>query len=523
MAIIFNGNDDWTTSGLTVWNGKSASYCEWYFIYTKFDKNAHSLALSRGNAPNDAESELNTVPLQFTWVDDTNYDFSLQICNGHSFEISIDNVLHMSYTDPGTKGKLYTTYDNWSGFVGFWTEKKLIAKIKSLSVSGTKQTVASSFDASDTNCVSLRPTKNPSTSPTPAPTDTPTEPTTDPSNAPSASPTEAPTPAPTLGTPNPTRSPSHQPTRSPTAFPTKKPTQNPTRRPTQPTKAPSKSPTKRPSPSPTRPPSKVPTQSPSKDPTESPSARPSIPPTKYPTQDPSSSPSKTPSFAPSNVPSKHPIGSPTQPPTNKPSSNPTTATHVPSIAPSKDPTQTQSTEDKSDSDDNRTAADITVEQNAYLSVIGVGSVFATCMMCTICAMLYYMRKKKKAKKQKDVKRVASSSSVRAGDTVTITHKTAPQQRMLTHTSTQPQVVLRPVGPPPALPAALGAQFGGPNLEQDDEGLHEHDEEVLHGLDAVTAGQVVHDLPDSCDAYDLPESSEEDDDDHDVVKGITLGQ
>eukprot|EP01083_Nonionella_stella_P176308 616505_1 len=247
LSIEFNENigEDYT-SGLLLFNGKSASYCEWYYISMRRGSNPSNnrdwLRLSRGNAPNaQDEAILQEVELQFTFVEAQNYTLSVNACNGHSFIVSVDNLLHISHTDTDTN-RYTTTNNEYSGYIGIYASTGLLTRAKYLSISGSPQTVTPLVASTSSNCVSLDPTKNPTKEPSPAPTNRPTQSTEDPTHGPTLHPTiltKDPTIPPTI---QPSQ-PSHLPTNSPST-PSKIPTSFPSDQPS--THEPSTAPTNRP-------------------------------------------------------------------------------------------------------------------------------------------------------------------------------------------------------------------------------------------------------------------------------------
>eukprot|EP01083_Nonionella_stella_P076285 207822_1 len=257
-SIEFNGRvgSDYQ-SGLLLWNGKSASYCEWHYISIRHganpDKDKYWLGLARGNAPNDAKTTLAEalVELQLPFVEGQEYTLSIKVCNGHAFTIWIDkNDNPELMYDVDTATSRFTTLSNgYSGYIGLFSESGLSTRAKHLSISGSSQTVTPLVVSTSSNCVSLHPTKSPSKESSPAPTDSPTQPTKDPtsspSNLPSGSPTKqtsdapslVPSPSPFMAPSSdpvvpPSQSPSVLPTNHPVITPSHSPSQNPTRYPT---------------------------------------------------------------------------------------------------------------------------------------------------------------------------------------------------------------------------------------------------------------------------------------------------
>eukprot|EP01083_Nonionella_stella_P100047 281729_1 len=257
-SIEFNGRvgSDYQ-SGLLLWNGKSASYCEWHYISIRHganpDKDKYWLGLARGNAPNDAKTTLAEalVELQLPFVEGQEYTLSIKVCNGHAFTIWIDkNDNPELMYDVDTATSRFTTLSNgYSGYIGLFSESGLSTRAKHLSISGSSQTVTPLVVSTSSNCVSLHPTKSPSKESSPAPTDSPTQPTKDPtsspSNLPSGSPTKQTSDAPSLVPSQlasiapssdpvipPSQSPSLLPTNHPDIAPSHSPSQNPTLYPT---------------------------------------------------------------------------------------------------------------------------------------------------------------------------------------------------------------------------------------------------------------------------------------------------
>eukprot|EP01083_Nonionella_stella_P055285 145876_1 len=193
-SIDFRDKTDGQTSGVILYNGKAGGYCEYYYFGMESLNGIYYVLIARGNVNAD-EEELVYQPLKFTYVNNDDYTLSIAVHNGNTFDIWIDNIHHISYTDDSG----YTTLDSkYSGYISIWSFKRIRVTARYLEISGTPIGVAP-LDPDE--CVSLSPTTDidpsqpskPPTSITTAPTNHEATGTTLPhnTNSPSSSPNEA--------------------------------------------------------------------------------------------------------------------------------------------------------------------------------------------------------------------------------------------------------------------------------------------------------------------------------------------
>eukprot|EP01083_Nonionella_stella_P064360 167646_1 len=230
FSVSFGDYSDFetATSGITLYNGRAASFCEFYFIAFHFDNqypSSYQVVLMRGNAPNQIQTVV--VGNYFAFEQNKDYTLSVHVYNGNAFTIFVDNVQHIS----GVDNYGYTTLTNgFSGYFSIYATEKIITTAKYLSISGTPQNVPTFVIDISSNCVSLSPTPS-TTHPSAPPSDHPTY---TPSTMPSAVPTVIPSPSPssipsTLPSNMPTIQATISPTLNPTDIPSFSPSVDPTR------------------------------------------------------------------------------------------------------------------------------------------------------------------------------------------------------------------------------------------------------------------------------------------------------
>eukprot|EP01083_Nonionella_stella_P139132 423774_1 len=224
ISIDFSGYSAGDDAGITIFNGRSASTCEWYNIgIGKYGINMHKLHLVRFPISSQQQGYIELVNATIPFAGDVFSPMCINITitsnNNYHFAISITNKLEISFEDIGGYDPLS---NGLSGYIGFWSELDIVAKYKDLQMNGTPrnvdpiQTILSPDFSNTGDCLTVTayPTSSTITIATDAPTQQSTAtPTTNPSVKPPASqPPTVPTHSPTL---IPSRNPTHVPIDSP--------------------------------------------------------------------------------------------------------------------------------------------------------------------------------------------------------------------------------------------------------------------------------------------------------------------
>eukprot|EP01083_Nonionella_stella_P177763 625789_1 len=191
-------SSEWAYPGLFIFNGRSGSACEWYGIYLGREYSLYYVVIDGEKYypqvanPRFIYDVYVTQSLKFSFANGQYYTMSIIITNGNTFDVLVNDVLHVSYTDD----EPFSTLENgFSGYIGFYSYAAIEVKAKYLYISGTPKTVQD-FDASRiSNCVTPSPTlystKKPSVNPTKYHTLQPTQ-SQDPTGSLTYDPTETP-------------------------------------------------------------------------------------------------------------------------------------------------------------------------------------------------------------------------------------------------------------------------------------------------------------------------------------------
>eukprot|EP01083_Nonionella_stella_P163577 538821_1 len=158
------------SAGIGLYNGKSASYCEYYFFAIECENDDYFIYLSRGKVASRFGKTLQYELLKFPYVNNKEYILSITARNGNAFNVSIDSIPHLSYADDDDG---YAVHSEYSGYIELWSDKNYKTTATYLEISGIPTNVSSFVTDDNINCVSLSPTQA-----TQDPTTTPTSPST---------------------------------------------------------------------------------------------------------------------------------------------------------------------------------------------------------------------------------------------------------------------------------------------------------------------------------------------------------
>eukprot|EP01083_Nonionella_stella_P156600 507342_1 len=193
--------------------------CKWYFIglrvVTTTTSSSYVPQLWRGNDTSETKLEKGLKIVDGV-ENDMFFTMSIQITNGHIFDVWLNNVKHISYIDQMADSTYRPTH-GYSGYISIDAEGPMMSRTRSLYISGAPETVAQipnecgwDIPSQHPTIATKTPTYNPIFIPSSLPTSTPTAlptryPTALPTKYPTfmhptANPSQAPIPPPTVGT-----------------------------------------------------------------------------------------------------------------------------------------------------------------------------------------------------------------------------------------------------------------------------------------------------------------------------------
>ena len=161
---------EWT--GLQIYNSESESWCEYYFVaigrYSMSGRYIYKLKVERHQINGNSVYELAFVTLPFNIIYNQIYtmyifinsDSSMSLTVYDNLSVNISYVFLMNLEQNGT----WQIKQNYSGYVGIWSDEGIYTVARTLYVSGTEQTVKplNTSDKCKVNIPSTSPTTEPS-------------------------------------------------------------------------------------------------------------------------------------------------------------------------------------------------------------------------------------------------------------------------------------------------------------------------------------------------------------------------